>query len=124
MSGNFSSSSAKQNLLSNKLTLPQMEKKPKMEDVIIDGGAGTGRQPTELKPVISRDKKHGKVNNVVQTSILKAKGKSKVLVFVDSKKSSDQEQQIKRLQDQLRELEASNSMLKGEIKRYRKQQAK
>ena len=124
MSGNFSSSSAKQNLLSNKLTLPQMEKKPKMEDVIIDGGAGAGRQPTELKPVISRDKKQGKVNNVVQTSILKAKGKSKVLVFVDSKKSSDQEQQIKRLQDQLRELEASNSMLKGEIKRYRKQQAK
>ena len=95
-----------------------------MEDVIIDGGAGIGRQPTELKPVISRDKKQGKVNNVVQTSILKAKGKSKVLVFVDSKKSSDQEQQIKRLQDQLRELEASNSMLKGEIKRYRKQQAK
>ena len=124
MSGNFSSSSAKQNLLSNKLTLPQMEKKPKMEDVIIDGGAGIGGQPTELKPVISRDKKQGKVNNVVQTSILKAKGKSKVLVFVDSKKSSDQEQQIKRLQDQLRELEASNSMLKGEIKRYRKQQAK
>ena len=63
-----------------------MEKKPKMEDVIIDGGAVADRQPTELKPVISRDKKQGKVNNVVQTSILKAKGKSKVLVFVDSKK--------------------------------------
>ena len=118
-SSNHTSSPANPNVVSNKIILPQMKKKPKMKDMIIDVGTVAGKQPTQLKPVISRDKKEEKVSNVVQTtSILKAKGKSKELVFVDSKKISDQEQQIKRLQDQLRELEASNSMLKGEIKRY------
>ena len=87
-SSNHTSSPANPNVVSNKIILPQMKKKPKMKDMIIDVGTVAGKQPTQLKPVISRDKKEEKVSNVVQTtSILKAKGKSKVLVFVDSKKS-------------------------------------
>ena len=120
VSGNGSSSRLKQNLRNNKIFLPQMKRAFKSREDVTDG-TGAGKQPTELEPATSSVSKIEKTNTVVQTSVIKAKGKSKVLVFVDSKNSSDQEQQIKRLQDQLRELEASNSILNDEIKRSRKQ---